>query len=146
VLLHGIQEKYLDHIAETVATLKRETGARVVVLGAEPMWDRGLPSEVLRHYLLHHRLIPERTFDAVLHHWKDADVRDAMVARGAEFISSSDVLCNAEGCLTRIGPQADDLTASDAIHLTEKASVFLVDAIIDRLLDGQTAPTATAGH
>ncbi len=146
VLLHGIQDKYLDHIAETVAALKRETAARVVVLGTEPMWDRGLPGEVLRYYLLYHRLIPERTFDAVLHHWKDAQIRDALVPRGAEFISASDVLCNAEGCLTRIGGRASDMTASDAIHLTEKTSVFLVDAIIDRLLDGKTAPTAAAAH
>jgi peptidoglycan/LPS O-acetylase OafA/YrhL len=146
VLLHGIQEKYLDHVAETVATLKRETGGRVVVLGTEPIWDRGLPGEVLRYYLLYHRLIPERTFDAVLHHWKDVQFRDALVPQGAEFISASDVLCNAEGCLTRIGGQASDMTASDAIHLTEKASVFLVDAIIDRVLDGPTAPTAAAAH
>jgi peptidoglycan/LPS O-acetylase OafA/YrhL len=146
VLLHGLQAKYLDHIAETVATLKRETNARVVALGAEPMWDRGLPGEVLRYYLLYHRLIPERTFDAVLHHWKDTEIREALVPRGAEFISASDVLCNVEGCLTRIGGQVSDLTASDAIHLTEKGSAFLVEAIIDRLLDGQTAPTAAAAH
>jgi len=146
VLLHGIQAKYLDHVAEAITMLKRETNARVVVLGAMPIWDRGLPNEVLRYYLLHHRLVPERTFDAVLHHWKDAEIRDALVPQGAEFISASDVLCNAEGCLTRIGGQASDVTASDAVHLTEKGSVFLVDAIIDRLLDGQTAPTAAAAH
>jgi peptidoglycan/LPS O-acetylase OafA/YrhL len=138
VLLHGIQEKYLDHIAETVATLKRETDARVVVLGAEPLWDRGLPSEVLRHYMLYRRVIPPRSFDAVQHHRQDNQVRNRLVPAGAEFISASDVLCDAEGCLTRIGDQVHDLTTSDVIHLTEKGSIFLVDAIIDRVLNGQT--------
>jgi peptidoglycan/LPS O-acetylase OafA/YrhL len=146
VLLHGIQEEYLDHVVETVATLKREINARVVVLGAEPFWRRGLPNEVLRHYMLYHRPIPVRSFDAVLHHWKDAAVRDALVREGAEFISASDVMCNADGCLTRIGDQAADLTASDKIHLTEKASIVLVAAIIDRVLNRQTAPTAAATH
>jgi peptidoglycan/LPS O-acetylase OafA/YrhL len=146
VLLHGVQEEYLDHVAETVATLKRETNARVVVLGAEPLWRRGLPNEVLRYYMLYHRLIPARSFDAVLHHWQDAAERDALGAEGAEFISASDVMCNAEGCLTRIGDQAADLTASDKIHLTEKASIVLVAAIIDRVLNRQTAPTAAATH
>jgi peptidoglycan/LPS O-acetylase OafA/YrhL len=146
VLLHGLQGKYLDHIAETVAVLKRETGARVVALGAEPLWDRGLPNEVLRHYMLYHRLIPVRSFDAVLHHWQDVAVRDRLVAQGAEFISASDVMCNAEGCLTRLGPEASDMSASDAIHLTEKGSMFLIDAIIDRVLNGQAAPTAAAAH
>ena len=58
VLLHGTWEKYLDHVAETVAALKRQTDARVVVLGPVPAWRRGLPNEVLRYFMLHHRLIP----------------------------------------------------------------------------------------
>jgi hypothetical protein len=53
---------------------------------------------------------------------------------GTEFISASDILCNAAGCLTRIGDAAGDLTASDQVHLTEKGSVFLIGTIIDRLL------------
>ena len=48
---------------ETVAALKQQTGARVVVLGPVPAWRRGLPNEVLRYYLLHHRLIPARWND-----------------------------------------------------------------------------------
>src|SRR5712691_1878094 len=60
VLLHGTWEKYLDHVAETVTALKQATGARVVALGPVPVWKRGLPNEVLRFFLLYHRLIPER--------------------------------------------------------------------------------------
>ena len=133
-------------MSETVAALKRETDSRVVVLGAEPLWDRGLPSEVLRHYMLYRRVIPPRSFDAVQHHRQDGQVRNRLVPAGAEFISASDVLCDAEGCLTRIGDQVHDLTTSDVIHLTEKGSIFLVDAIIDRVLNGQTGPTAVATH
>jgi len=40
--------------------LKQQTGARVVVLGPVPFWRRGLPSEVLRYYMLRHSLIPMR--------------------------------------------------------------------------------------
>jgi peptidoglycan/LPS O-acetylase OafA/YrhL len=139
VLLHGLQEKYLDQIADTVATLKRETKARVVALGAEPLWDRGLPNEVLRHYMLYHRVIPPRSFDAVQHHWLDDLVRKKLVPAGAEFISASDVMCNADGCLTRIGDQVGDITTSDVIHLTEPGSIFLIEAIIDRVLTPSAA-------
>ena len=55
---------------------------------------------------------------------------------GAEFISASDVFCNAQGCLTRIGDAAADITVSDQVHITEKGSVFLIASIIDRLLGG----------
>jgi peptidoglycan/LPS O-acetylase OafA/YrhL len=138
VLLHGTWEKYLDHVAETVTALKA-IGARVVVLGPVPAWKRGLPNEVLRYYMLHRALIPERSDRATSGAWYDAKMRDALVPQGARFISASDALCNAAGCLARVGDRADDITASDQVHLTEKASVFLIHAIIDDVLDGQTA-------
>ena len=63
---------------------------------------------------------------------------------GADFISTRDALCSAEGCLTRVGRSASDIIASDQVHLTEKGSVFLIESIIDRLLDG-TAPAGKPG-
>ena len=47
-----------------MAALKKETNARVVVLGGVPAWRRGLPSEVLRYFILHRALIPERSPNA----------------------------------------------------------------------------------
>lgn len=138
VVLHGTWEKYLDHVAETVAALKQQTNARIVVLGAVPAWRRGLPSEVMRYYLLHHSLIPPRSTAAAPSTSYDATMRIKLVPLGAEFISSSDVLCNEDGCLTRIGDAAGDITASDQVHLTEKASVYLIQSVIDRLLGGQS--------
>ncbi len=64
----------------------------------------------------------------------DAVLREKLVPLGAEFISARDALCNAEGCLTRTGGSAADISTSDQIHLTEGGSAFLIDAIIDRLL------------
>jgi hypothetical protein len=63
-------------------------------------------------------------------------------AAGVEYISAWRTLCNAEGCLTRIGPTADDVVATDAIHLSEAGSRFLVESIADRLL----AKGATEQH
>ena len=141
VVLHGPSDRHLDNVAETVLALKRETRARVVVLGPVPTWRRGLPNEVLRYFMLHHRLIPERSGDAVSLNWPDAILRARLVPLGAEFISVWDALCNADGCLTRIGDKAKDITASDQVHLTEKGSVFLIQSIIDRLLGEQAAPS-----
>jgi peptidoglycan/LPS O-acetylase OafA/YrhL len=144
ILLHGTWEKNLDRVGATIAALRRETQARVVVLGRDVVWKRGLPNEVLRHYLLHHELIPARSSDAVVPRSIDRELRDAVVHEGGEFISGLDVLCNDEGCLTRLGDQVSDITASDQVHLTEKASVFLVQGIIDRLL-GASVPGDRVG-
>jgi peptidoglycan/LPS O-acetylase OafA/YrhL len=136
VLLHSTWDRYLDDVAATVAALKQETGARVVVLGSVPWWKRGLPNEVLRYFILNHRLIPERSGRAEAD-GSGARLRDKLVPSGAEFISVWDVMCNADGCLTRIGDTASDISATDQVHLTEKGSVFLVQSIIDELLGGR---------
>ncbi len=138
VLLHGTWEKYLDHVAETVAAVKR-TGARVVILGPVPGWKRGLPNEVLRYFMLHHALIPQRFRGAVTTNGYDAVMRAKLTPQGAEFISAWDALCNADGCLTRTGDRASDISASDGVHLTENGSIFLVQAIINRLLGDRSA-------
>jgi SGNH domain (fused to AT3 domains) len=138
VLLHSTWDRYLDGVAETVAALKKQTNARVIVLGSVPWWKRGLSNEVMRHFMLHHRLIPERSARA-----EAAALRDKLVPLGAEYISVWDAMCNAEGCLTRIGDAASDITASDQVHFTEKGSVFLVQSIIDQLLRGRTARSAS---
>jgi peptidoglycan/LPS O-acetylase OafA/YrhL len=136
VVLHGTWEKYLDHVAETVVALKTQTNARIVVLGGVPAWRRGLPSEVLRYFMLHRSLLPPRSDEAMPSASYDALMREKLVPLGAEFISASDVLCNQDGCLTRLGDTAADISASDQVHLTEKGSEFLIGSIIDRLLGG----------
>jgi peptidoglycan/LPS O-acetylase OafA/YrhL len=141
VLLHGTWSDHLDNVAETVVALKQQTGARVVVLGAVPAWRRGLPFEVLRYYMLHHRLIQMRSNNAAPSANYDAVMRARLVPLGAEFISASDVFCNEDGCLTRIGDTAKDITVSDQVHLTEKGSVFLIQSIIDQVLGGR-APSS----
>jgi peptidoglycan/LPS O-acetylase OafA/YrhL len=143
VLLHSTWDRYLDGVAATVAALKKETNARVVVLGSVPWWKRGLPNEVLRYFMLHHRLIPERSGRAAADS-SGAALRDRLVPLGAEFISVWDVMCNADGCLTRIGDTAGDLSASDQVHLTEKGSVFLIQSIIDEVLRGRTPRSSNA--
>jgi peptidoglycan/LPS O-acetylase OafA/YrhL len=141
VLLHGTWSEHLDHVAETVVALKQQTGARVIVLGAVPAWRRGLPSEVLHYFMLHRRLIPLRSRDSAPSDIYDAVMRARLVPLGAEFISASDVFCNEDGCLTRIGDTARDITVSDQVHLTEKGSVFLIQSIIDQVLGGR-APSS----
>lgn len=134
VLLHAYWG--LDHggLADLVSTLKQRTQARIVVLGPVPVWRRGLPNEVLRHYLLHHELLPERASGAVSSNWQDAQIRRRLEPLGAVFVSTWDALCDARGCLTRIGPTAGDLAYSDSVHLMESASVLLVSKVIDEVI------------
>jgi peptidoglycan/LPS O-acetylase OafA/YrhL len=133
VLLHSSWAGPLDGVAATVTALKQQTNAHIIVLGAVPWWKRGLPNEVLRYFMLHRRLIPERS-DRATSDPSEARLREKLTPLGAEFISAWDTLCNADGCLTRIGDTAKDISASDQVHLTEKGSIFLIQSIIGRVL------------
>jgi peptidoglycan/LPS O-acetylase OafA/YrhL len=133
VLLHSSWAGPLDGVAATVTALKQQTSARIIVLGAVPWWKRGLPNEVLRYFLLHRQLIPQRS-DRATADPSETRLREKLVPLGAEFISAWDTMCNADGCLARIGDSAKDISASDQVHLTEKGSIFLIQSIIDRML------------
>jgi len=146
ILLHSVWGWGRDaDVEKTVAVLRHEIGARVVVLGPAVVWKRGLPNEVLRHYLLHHELIPARSEAGLWAKGIDAELRKAAASGGGEFISAGGVLCNEQGCLTRLGDAANDLTSSDEVHLTEKASEFLVAGIIGRVL-GAPEPRENASQ
>jgi peptidoglycan/LPS O-acetylase OafA/YrhL len=134
VLLHGTWEQHLDNVGATVTALK-QIGARVVVLGPVPYWRRGLQNEMVRHYMLQHSLLPARLAGAAASDTEyDNRMREKLLPLGAEFISARDLLCNADGCLTRLGEAASDIVVYDQVHLTEKGSEFLIGAIIDRIL------------
>lgn len=143
VLLQATWGKNIDNVVETVAALKQQTRARVVVLGPVPWWRRGLPNEAMRYFMLHHTLIPQRFAGAITSNWYDAVMRDKLEPPGAEFISAWDTMCDASGCLTRVGGTVDDLLYSDGVHLTDKGATFVVSAIIDRLLGRQDDPRRT---
>jgi len=50
-----------------------------------------------------------------------------------EYISAWKRFCNVEGCLTRTGSSAEDVVALDQIHLSDRGSEFLGEAIVSYL-------------
>jgi hypothetical protein len=131
VLLHGTWDGYLDGVVGTVAALKKDTNARIVVLSSVPWWKRGLPNEVLRYFMLHESLVPERSNRAEPD-GSGAALQQKLVPLGAEFISARKAMCNADGCLRRVGDTAKNISTSDQVHLTEKGSVFLIRLLCAR--------------
>jgi peptidoglycan/LPS O-acetylase OafA/YrhL len=137
VLLHCIGTTRPDDMAglkATVLALRALSIPRIIVLGPLPLWKRGLPNEVLGHFVRDHELIPERSSQRVYRLWDDAQMRSALTEVGAEYISAWDAMCDTDGCLTRLGERPEDVTASDQAHLTESGSMFLIEAIRDEIV------------
>jgi peptidoglycan/LPS O-acetylase OafA/YrhL len=142
VLLHAQWDglKDLDNLGETIKKLRAVPVPRIVLLGPVPVWKRTLPHALVNFYRLHHA-IAERITSGVSGAEGDARMQSFSRNAAVDFISARDVLCNEDGCLTRVGPTADDVLTTDIIHLSEQGSKFLVGGIGDRLL-GRPAPLA----
>ena len=110
------------------------------MIGPVPVWKRGLPNEVLRYFVIHHALIPERFSQRVYRSsWDDAQMRSALMEIGAEYISAWDAMCDRDGCLTRLGERPEDIIASDQHHLTERGSKYLIETIKDEIAPWEAA-------
>jgi peptidoglycan/LPS O-acetylase OafA/YrhL len=137
VVLHGRGSTRPEDIAglrKTIFALRALPIPHIIVLGPVPVWKRSLPNEVLRYFMLHRALIPVRSSQRVYNLWNDTQMRSTITDLGAEYISAWDLMCDTDGCLTRLSEKPEDITASDAHHLTESGSKFLIESIKDKIV------------
>ncbi|MCP4621013.1 MAG: acyltransferase [Bradyrhizobium sp.] len=134
VLLHAMwgSSNDLSKLRDTIALLRAIGIPRIVILGPVPVWKRTLPHTLVNTYRFRH-VIPDRIASGVSGPTDDERMKRFSEAEGVEYISAWHTLCNAEGCLTRAGPSARDVLVSDIIHLTDRGSQFLIEAISKQL-------------
>jgi peptidoglycan/LPS O-acetylase OafA/YrhL len=123
-------------LAETISRLKNMNIKRIVILGPVSTWKGGgLSANVLDYYYGEggHSLIPERTTFRSNDEWTQALefwLEKRAQRYDIEYVSARRIMCNAAGCLARLGKE---LTAFDNGHLTVPGSKFVVEAILDQL-------------
>ncbi len=134
VLLHAMWDRTHDlgKLGETVRQLKALNIPRIVILGPVPLWKRTLPLALVNTYRLRH-VIADRIASGVTGAGSDQQMQAFSRAAGVEYISAWSALCDGEGCLTRVGPTADDVVTTDIVHLSDAGSKFLVETIAPTL-------------
>jgi peptidoglycan/LPS O-acetylase OafA/YrhL len=130
VLLHAMwgENNDLGKLRQTIDRLKALGVPRIVILGPVPVWKRTLPHSLVNFYRFRHS-IADRIGAGVTGPQGDQQMEAFSKGAGVEYISAWHVLCNSEGCMTRIGPTANDVIATDIVHLSDAGSNFLVEAI-----------------
>jgi peptidoglycan/LPS O-acetylase OafA/YrhL len=130
VLLHAMWDRTsnLDRLGDTIRQLKALNIPRIVILGPVPLWKRTLPLALVNAYRFRH-VMADRIAAGVTGAGSDEQMEAFSRANGVEYISAWRVLCNAQGCLTRVGPTANDVVTTDIVHLSDAGSDFLVGAI-----------------
>jgi hypothetical protein len=131
VILHALWVTNAVELKPTVDVLRDLGAKRIIILGYVPVWRGGLPNAVAAYYRRTGQVIPERSH-VVVDTLPDGPEWMGRVAAelDTEYISMRDVLCDSEGCLTRIG---DHLTTRDWLHLTPSGAEYVVNAVAPRL-------------
>jgi hypothetical protein len=123
-------DHYRAHIVDRVARLANSVGVKkVIVVGEIPTWDPDLPHGLIRNFVEKRQKVPERTWVGVTKESleMDAQMRTWALPPNYQYFSVKDVLCDADGCLTRVGVNlATDVVVWDYGHLTQAGSDYVV--------------------
>lgn len=144
VLLHAMwnEKSDFDNLHNTISQLKYIGVPRIVILGPVPVWKRELPFDLVNAYRWQ-RSLPNRMTSGVAGSSADAVMERFSNSQNVEYISAWHIFCNSEGCITRLGPSADDVVTWDNAHLSTRGSEFAVHSMITDLLP--THPTGPTG-
>lgn len=127
------QADFAPKLAETIRSLLREGVEHVVVIGPVPDWRPALRDVLEKQFLRVGSPLPPRTkrgLDPSLFAANERVRRDATEA-GARFISLTDRVCDATGCLTFVGPNvSSDLIVYDTDHLTMAGARYIARSIV----------------
>ena len=113
----------------TVVLLRKTGFTNIDLVGPVPLWLDGLPKQLYLKYRsdAFHR-IPDRMWYGINPDFFEFEVYLSEFAKKMKlnYISPKKILCNEDGCITRLGDTGDSLTACDYGHLTKAGSIYLV--------------------
>lgn len=100
-------------VARSIAAIRKRGIEKIILVGPVPAWNPSLADLLTRVYWLKQPHELPRRMKYGLTEFTDLDETLAAAAKKyrISFVSPRDVFCNSEGCLTRVGDNAADITA-----------------------------------
>lgn len=134
VLLHAnwSDKNELPDLEITISSLKRAGIKNIVLLGPDPAWKEFLPRIIFSYYRKEHKKPPLRMKEnnADIAHMLDVSMRDFAKSQNIQYISSLDILCSQDGCLTRTSANSVDIMTMDDGHLTPQGAGYQAKFIL----------------
>jgi hypothetical protein len=134
---------YEEYIIQRMAQLRRGGRQNVLMVGQMPIWGDTLPRILNQKYLRLGHTAPIRMFTGLLPESLkiDATMQSSSKSLGLPYYSVKDQLCNAQGCLTRIGDRLpDDLIVFDDGHVTVSGARYLLATGLGQRVDSLLNP------
>lgn len=141
ILLHASWSdvKDLAALEVTIDSLKKAGIRNIVLIGPDPIWNDELTRILFSYHRKEHKRPPLRMMEnnALTAHALDVAMRDFAVSRNVRYISSLNILCNPDGCLTRTSEDATDITTMDGAHLTPQGASYQAKHILPEIFAPQ---------
>ena len=131
-------EGTMEELRKTTQAIKaRAPTAQIVILGPVPNWSRSLAQSMFNYWKKTpgHPLPPKFMRFGLDENIAEWDKKLAAIAQQMDmhYISAYQMLCNTEGCLTRVGTAATDITATDYGHLSPAGAQYLAAKVMPLL-------------
>lgn len=141
-----VDEKYSSSNLEIIRKLEaqvdlirsRSPSTTIVVVGPMPRWYPSLPELVVKYVEQHHAAAPlylsrsESVEDRRIREF-DREMEALSDRRGVLYVSAWNILCNDNGCLSRLNDEVQGLMAFDEGHLSPTGSSFFVSRLLTEL-------------
>jgi peptidoglycan/LPS O-acetylase OafA/YrhL len=129
---------YGEFIVQRMAQLRHAGPQNVLLVGQMPIWGNTLPWILNQEYLRLGQVAPTRMFTGLVPESLriDASMSAASEKLGVPYYSVKNQLCNAQGCLVRVGNRLpDELIVFDDGHLTVSGARYLMAAGLGQRID-----------
>jgi hypothetical protein len=130
---------YWQELSETIKFLKKLGIQEIVLVGPAPQWNSSLPRQLFEQFRIgKSSSVPTRIVTGLNKAIFSLDSEMGRFAsrQGVRYISLCKLLCNDQGCLTRVGPLPMSLTSFDYDHLTTIGSQYVVANFPDWFFQG----------
>ncbi|WP_081069536.1 acyltransferase family protein [Burkholderia stagnalis] len=123
--------KDITSLGPTVEMARNAGVRRIVLLGPAPKWTAPLPELYWKYWRAKREILPARTTFGLNPDVAEVDRsgRQQANALGIEYVSAYQLMCNDQGCLTRVGPGKGRISMVDTNHLTPDGARALLDMI-----------------
>jgi SGNH domain (fused to AT3 domains) len=121
-------DRYILSISQTIDHLKGLGVKQVFVIGPPPEWHPGLQDVLVTQALrdkFAHRLASRISEGVTTSSALDKQLNQLTLEKGISYISLLNILCNQDGCLTKVGDEPEDLIGYDDGHFSRKGGEFV---------------------
>jgi peptidoglycan/LPS O-acetylase OafA/YrhL len=134
--------EYEEFLTRHMSELLHTGAQHVLLVGQMPIWRPSLPRILNQEYLRIGQNAPTRMFTGLER--ESIDIDETMRSASKEFripyYSLKDQLCDAQGCLTRVGEKLpDELIVFDDGHLTASGASYLARSGLGQRIDSVLA-------